>query len=49
MVQERYINPYTDFGFTERQDYEESIRGYRDLTNVVRTAERKSREEGGLK
>ena len=60
MLQERYINPYTDFGFTklfeqaeiarftpkERQDYEESIKVYRDLTNVVRTAERKGREAG---
>ena len=30
----------------ERQDYEESIKVYRDLTNVVRTAERKGREKG---
>ena len=30
----------------ERQDYEESIKVYRDLTNVVRTAERKGREAG---
>ena len=42
MLQERYINPYTE----ERQDYEESIKVYRDLTNVVRTAERKGREAG---
>lgn len=30
----------------ERQDYEESVKVYRDLNNVVRTAERKGREEG---
>lgn len=30
----------------ELQDYEESIKVYRDLTNVVRTAERKGREAG---
>ena len=34
------------FTSKERQDYEESIKVYRDLTNVVRTAERKGREEG---
>ena len=107
-IQERYINPYTDFGFkklfgtemnkdllisflnalfnghevvrdvtylnsehfgesyrdrkaifdvyceneqgekfiVEMQKYEESIKVYRDLTNVVNTAERKGREEG---
>lgn len=28
------------------RDYEESIKIYRDLTNVVNTAERKGREEG---
>ena len=62
--QERYINPYTDFGFKKLfpklfeqaeiarftpqdvRDYEESIKIYRDLTNVVNTAERKGREEG---
>ena len=45
---ERYINPYTDFGFTpqDAREYEESVRIYRDLTNVVNTAERKGREEG---
>ena len=57
---ERYINPYTDFGFKklfgqaeiarftpqDAREYEESIKVYRDLTNVVNTAERKGREEG---
>ncbi|MBO4800648.1 MAG: hypothetical protein J5545_02145 [Bacteroidaceae bacterium] len=57
---ERYINPYTDFGFKklfqqaeiarftpeDAREYEECIKVYRDLTNVVNTAERKGREEG---
>ena len=54
---ERYINPYTDFGFKSQaeiarftpqdaKEYEESVKVYRDLTNVVNTAERKGREEG---
>ena len=53
---ERYINPYTDFGFKKQaeiarftpqdaKEYEESVKVYRDLTNVVNTAERKGREE----
>ena len=59
---ERYINPYTDFGFTklfeqaeiarftpqDAQEYEESIKIYRDLTNVVNTAERKGLEKGRI-
>ena len=57
---EKYINPYTDFGFRtlfeqaeiarftpqDAREYEESVKVYRDLTNVVNTAERKGREEG---
>ena len=49
---EKYINPYTDFGFKklfeqtdiakfspkERQDYEESVKIYRDLKNSLDTA-----------
>ena len=43
---ERYINPYTDFGLAEiakfspeeRQDYEESVKIYRDLKNSLDTA-----------
>ena len=34
------------FSPKERQDYEESLKVYRDLTNVVNTAVRKGREEG---
>ena len=51
-TKERYINPYTDFGFKklfkqaeiakfspeERQDYEESVKIYRDLKNSLDTA-----------
>ena len=46
-TQEKYINPYTDFGFKaevakftpqERQDYEESVKIYRDLKNSLDTA-----------
>ncbi len=41
-TQERYINPYTD----DARDYEESIKVYRDLTNVVNTAEQKGLAKG---
>jgi hypothetical protein len=51
---ERYINPYTDFGFKkqaeiakfspkERQDNEESVKIYRDLKNSLDTAEWKAK------
>ena len=30
----------------DAREYEESVKVYRDLTNVVNTAERKGREEG---
>ena len=55
-TKERYINPYTDFGFKklfgtemnkfspeERQDYEESVKIYRDLKNSLDTAEWKAK------
>ena len=55
-TRERYINPYTDFGFKklfgtemnkfspeERQDYEESVKIYRDLKNSLDTAEWKAK------
>ena len=55
-TKERYINPYTDFGFKklfgtemnkfspeERQDYEESVKIYRDLKNSLDTAEWKTK------
>ena len=79
---ERYINPFTDFGFKklfgtemnkellisflnallegkeeeqaeiakltkeERDEYAESVKVYRDLINVVNTAERKGKKQG---
>ena len=42
---ERYINPLTGFGFKklfEEEAYEESLKYYRDIKNVVDT----SRQEG---
>ena len=46
---EKYINPYTDFGFKklfeERQDYEESVKIYRDLKNSLDTAVWKTNKE----
>ncbi len=68
--QERYINPYTDFGFKklfgtelnkdcsfeqaeiakftpkERQEYEESMKEYRDYYNTVETAHNNGHAEG---
>jgi predicted transposase/invertase (TIGR01784 family) len=59
-TKERYINPFTDFGFKklfkqaeiakfspeERQDYEESVKIYRDLKNSLDTAEWKGEKKG---
>ena len=50
-IQERYINRKTIFdAYSENEqdvrEYEESIKVYRDLNNVINTAERKGREEG---
>ena len=43
----KYINPYTDFGFKkERQDYEDSLKIYRDMKNVLDTAEMRGLEKG---
>ena len=43
----KYINPYTDFGFKkERQDYEDSLKIYRDMKNVLDTAELRGLEKG---
>ena len=54
-TKERYINPYTDFeklfkqaeiakfSPEERQDYEESVKIYRDLKNSLDTAEWKTK------
>ena len=42
-LQDKYINPFTDFGFAkftpdEKSKYEESLKYYRDLKNVVDTS-----------
>lgn len=49
----KYINPYTDFGFKklfgtpeERRDYEDSLKVYRDMKNVLDTAELRGLEKG---
>lgn len=43
----KYINPYTDFGFKkERQDYEDSLKIYRDMKNVLDTAKLRGLEKG---
>ncbi len=46
VLQEKYINPFTDFGFkklfgtepNEKEQYEESLKSYRDLKNVIDTS-----------
>lgn len=54
-LKDKYINPLTDFGFKklfeiakftpkEKEQYEESLKYYRDLRNVVDT----SKEEGEI-
>lgn len=49
---ERYVNPYTEqaeiarFTPDESRIYEESLKQYRDLRNVVSSAERRGRAEG---
>ena len=59
-MKDRYINPFTDFGFkrlfeaaeiarfdaAEREAYEESIKVYRDLKNVIDTGRAEGLEEG---
>ena len=61
-LQDKYINPFTDFGFKklfetaeiakftpdERTKYEESLKYYRDLKNVVVTSFDEGREEGKI-
>lgn len=55
----RYINPLTDFGFKklfgtatfsehDRKEYEQSLKIYRDLKNVVDTARGEGRLEGRM-
>ena len=54
---ERYINPLTEIRFfeaaeiakfsrEEKEAYEESLKYYRDLNNVVNTSREEGREEG---
>ena len=56
---EKYINPFTDFGFKkfeaaeiarftpeEKEQYEESLKSYRDLKNVIDTSFGEGKEEG---
>ncbi|MFM2268661.1 MAG: hypothetical protein RL757_2102 [Bacteroidota bacterium] len=35
MIREKYINPFTDFGF---KAYHDSLKSYRDLKNVIDTS-----------
>lgn len=55
--QTRYVNFYTDFAFKtdvelakytpeERQDYEESLKNFRDWYSVMKTEFKKGRREG---
>ena len=49
--QERYINPYTDFGFKklfgkERRQYEASQKEYWDYTSTMNTAYNKGEQKG---
>ena len=48
-TRERFINPYTDFGFetdAERRQYEASQKEYWDYTSTLETAERKGERKG---
>ena len=61
-LQDKYINPFTDYGFKklfeaaeiarfdpeEKARYEESLKYYRDLKNVVDTSFEEGREEGKI-
>lgn len=60
VVQEKYVNPLTDFGFKklfeaaeiarftpeEKGAYEDSLKYYRDLKNVVDTSKEEGKKEG---
>ena len=35
---EKNINPYTDFDFKKRREYDDSIKAYRDINNAIKTA-----------
>ena len=52
-LQDRYINPLTDFGFKKlfgselnKEAYEESLKYYRDIKNVVDTSIEEGVEKG---
>lgn len=55
-MQERYLNPHTDFGFKrlfcsefnpeELMLYEDSVNAYRDIVNAINTAKKDSFAEG---
>ncbi|MEZ4988376.1 MAG: PD-(D/E)XK nuclease family transposase [Saprospiraceae bacterium] len=61
-IKEKYINPFTDFGFKklfeaaeiakftpeEKEQYEDSLKIYRDLKNVIDTAFFEGRMEGRM-
>jgi|AntRauTorckE5430_2_1112549.scaffolds.fasta_scaffold13413_2 predicted transposase/invertase (TIGR01784 family) len=42
-LQDKHINPLTDFGF--KKLYEESLKNYRDIKNLVDTSKEEGREE----
>ena len=47
LSEERYISLLTDFGFKqELQEYEDSLKAYRDIKNSIDTAKEEGREEG---
>lgn len=47
-TQEKYINPFTDFGFKKFQEraLTDSLKYYRDVKNSLDTAKEEGREEG---
>ncbi|WP_375559464.1 hypothetical protein ACE193_17235 [Bernardetia sp. OM2101] len=53
-TKEKYLNPFTDFNTAEsakfnkkeRIAYEDSLKTYRDIKNVVDTAKEEGKEEG---
>ncbi|MEZ5038522.1 MAG: hypothetical protein R2828_01460 [Saprospiraceae bacterium] len=57
-LEDKFVNPLTDFGFKklfganfsleDRQAYEDSLKYYRDLKNVVDTSREKGIEEGKI-
>ena len=45
-LKEKYINPYTDFGFNKRREYDDSVKAYRDINNAINTAKAEGKAEG---